>query len=133
MKKTTIAYWAVTGLFSLMMSASAFMYLTGAPQVVEGFRHLGFPDYFRTLLGVAKLLGAVTLLAPMVPRSLREWAYGGFVINLVSAAVAHAAMGDTAGQVISPLVVLGFVLTSHQLWLRKLRGAEEPAARPAVA
>jgi hypothetical protein len=133
--KLKIAYWAVTGLFCLMMTASGVMYLLGAQEVVDGFRHLGYPDYFRPLLGIAKLSGAVALLAPKVPRSLREWAYAGFVINLVSASVSHAASGDPVGQVISPLVILGFVLTSHQLWLRVRLGATEqqPAVSPAVS
>jgi hypothetical protein len=132
--KMKIAYWVLTGLFGLMMLASGGMYLSGAPQVVEGFRHLGYPDYFRTLLGIAKLLGAVALLVPMVPRTLREWAYAGFTINLVSASVSHAAAGDMVGQVMSPLVILGVLLTSHQLWRRLERGAAEQqvAARPAV-
>src|SRR3712207_4585913 len=76
--KLKIAYWTLTGLFGLMMLASGVMYLSGNPQPVEGFRHLGYPDYFRTLLGIAKILGAVALLVPVVPRTLREWAYAGF-------------------------------------------------------
>lgn len=133
MKKLKIAYWTITGLFGLMMLASGVMYLSGHPQPVEGFRHLGYPDYFRTLLGIAKLLGAVALLVPVVPRTLREWAYAGFTINLVSASVSHYASGDPTGQVVNPLVILCFLLTSHQLWHRLQRGAtEQVAARPAV-
>jgi hypothetical protein len=133
--KLKIAYWVVTGLFCLMMTASGVMYLLGAKEVVEAFSHLGYPDYFRTLLGIAKLSGAVALLAPMVPRTLREWAYAGFVINLVAASVSHAASGDPVGQAISPLVILGFLLTSHQLWHRVRLGATEqqPAVSPALS
>jgi uncharacterized membrane protein YphA (DoxX/SURF4 family) len=132
--KLKIAYWVLTGLFGLMMTFSGVMYLTGAPQVLEGFRHLGYPDYFRLLLGIGKLLGAVALLVPVVPRTLREWAYAGFVINLVSASVSHYASGDPVGQVVSPLFFLGVLLTSHQLWRRLEQGAAEPqvAARPAL-
>lgn len=132
--KLKIAYWVLTGLFGLMMLASGAMYLSGAPQPVEGFRHLGYPDYFRILLGIGKLLGAVALLVPVVPRTLREWAYAGFTINLVSASVSHYASGDPTGQVVTPLVILGVLLTSHQLWRRVEQGAEEPqvAVRPAV-
>ncbi|HZH14620.1 MAG TPA: DoxX family protein [Archangium sp.] len=132
--KLKIAYWVLTGLFGLMMLASGAMYLSGAPQPVEGFRHLGYPDYFRILLGIGKLLGAVALLVPVVPRTLREWAYAGFTINLVSASVSHYAVGDPTGQVVSPLVILGVLLTSHQLWHRMERGSTEPqvAARPAM-
>ncbi|HEX5747738.1 MAG TPA: DoxX family protein [Archangium sp.] len=132
--KLKIAYWVLTGLFGVMMLASGGMYLSGAPQPVEGFRHLGYPDYFRTLLGIAKLLGAVALLVPVVPRTLREWAYAGFAITLVSASVSHYASGDPTGQVVTPLVILGVLLTSHQLWHRVSQGAAEPqaAARPAM-
>jgi hypothetical protein len=131
--KLKIAYWAITGLFCLMMASSGVMYLSGHPVPMEGFRHLGYPDYFRPLLGAAKLLGAVALLAPMVPRTLREWAYAGFVINLVSASVSHYASGDPMSQVVMPGVILCFLLTSHQLWHRVRHGAtEQVAVRPAM-
>jgi len=63
-----------------MMTYSAYAYLT-QPAMAEGFRHLGFPDYFRVELGIAKLLGAIVLLAPLATR-LMEWAYAGFVFHL---------------------------------------------------
>ena len=133
--KLKIAYWVLTGLFCALMAFSGVMYLSGAPQVVEGFRHLGYPDYFRTLLGLGKLLGAVALAVPFVPRTLREWAYAGFVINLVSASVSHMASGDPVANAISPLVILGVLLTSHQLWHRVRRGAAapQPAVSPAAS
>lgn len=131
--KLKIAYWVVTGLFGAMMAMSGFMAVSANPQAVEGFRHLGYPDYFRTLLGISKLLGVAALLVPVVPRTLREWAYAGFTINLISAAVSHGASGDPVGNVVSPLVVLGVLLTSHQLWRRVSSGvAEQPAVKPAL-
>src|SRR5580698_3652179 len=42
------------------------------------FEHLGYPIYLLSMLGIAKLCGAVALVLP-VPRGLREWAYAGFV------------------------------------------------------
>jgi len=74
------------------MGFTAYAQLT-LPQVAEMFTHLGFPDYFRVELSWAKLLGVVLLLAP-VPARLKEWAYAGFAINLVSAVYAHLAVGD---------------------------------------
>jgi hypothetical protein len=61
--------------------------------VAEAYTHLGFPDYFRIELALAKLLGAVLLLAP-APARLKEWAYAGFAITLGSALIAHFAVGD---------------------------------------
>jgi hypothetical protein len=44
-------------------------------------------------LALAKLVAIVVLLAP-VPARLKEWAYAGFAITLVSALIAHLAVGD---------------------------------------
>ncbi|NMO17580.1 DoxX family protein [Pyxidicoccus fallax] len=134
MSKQKIAYWVVTGLVSLSMTGSAIMYLKGAPGMVAAFQHLGYPDYFRIMLGVAKLLGVVALWAP-VPRFLREWAYAGFVIDLIAAAVSHTVMGDPLSASISPIIVLALMLTSHQLWSRLSVASAEPqaAVRPAGA
>jgi hypothetical protein len=91
-KATTIAYWVVTALFCLQMTFTAYAQLR-LPQVAAAFTHLGFPAYFRVELSWAKFLGVVLLLAP-VPARLKEWAYAGFAITLVSALIAHFAVGD---------------------------------------
>ncbi|MFZ5441996.1 MAG: DoxX family protein [Myxococcota bacterium] len=87
-----IAWWLVTALFCLQMGFTAWAQLN-LPQVAEAFTHLGFPSWFRVELSVAKFLGVAALLAPVPPR-LKEWAYAGFAINLVSAVVAHVVAGD---------------------------------------
>src|SRR4051812_19216659 len=87
-----IVYWIVTALFCLQMSFTAYAQLR-LPQVAEAFTHLGFPDYFRVELSLAKLLGVALMLLPVPPR-LKEWAYAGFAIDLGSAIIAHLAAGD---------------------------------------
>jgi hypothetical protein len=91
-KSVVIAFWTATGLFCLQIGFTAYAQLR-LPQVTEAFTHLGFPDYFRVELAVAKLLGVVLLLAPVAPR-LKEWAYAGFAFTLASALIAHLAVGD---------------------------------------
>jgi hypothetical protein len=91
-KSTVIGFWIVTALFCLQIGFTAYAQLS-LPQVAEAFTHLGFPGYFRVELALAKLLGVVMLLAP-VPARLKEWAYAGFAITLVSALIAHLAVGD---------------------------------------
>ena len=88
----TIVYWIVTALLCLQIGFTAYAQLR-LPQVAEAFTHLGFPAYFRVELAWAKLLGVVLLLAP-VPARLKEWAYAGFAITLVSALIAHLAVGE---------------------------------------
>jgi hypothetical protein len=62
--------------------------------VAENFTRLGFPAYFRIELSWAKLAGLAALLVPIVPARVKEWAYAGFAITLVSALIAHLAVGD---------------------------------------
>ena len=91
-KRMVIGFWIVTALLCLQMAFTAYAQLR-IPQVAEAFSHLGFPGYFRVELSWAKFLGVVLLLAP-VPARLKEWAYAGFAITLISALIAHFAVGD---------------------------------------
>jgi len=88
-----MGFWISTLLFSLQMGFTAYAQLQ-LPQVAAAFVHLGFPSYFRVELAWAKLAGIATLLAPGVPVRLKEWAYTGFAITLVSAIIAHISVGD---------------------------------------
>jgi uncharacterized membrane protein YphA (DoxX/SURF4 family) len=90
-KATTLVYWISTALFCLQMGFTAYAQLR-LPQVAAEFARLGFPAYFRVELSWVKLLGVVVLLAP-VPARLKEWAYAGFAITLVSALIAHFSLG----------------------------------------
>lgn len=88
----------------------------GPPE--SSFAHLGLPDYIRVELTVAKALGVLALLIPSVPFKLKEFAYAGFAITLVSASVAHLAAGDGVLFVIDPLIFLGVLLVSYRSWRR---------------
>ena len=86
-------FWISTVLFALQMGFTAYAQLK-LPQVALAFVHFGFPAYFRIELSWAKFVGIAVLLIPMVPSRLKEWAYAGFAITLVSALIAHLAVGD---------------------------------------
>ena len=91
-KGSVVGFWITTALFCLQIGFTAFAQLR-LPQVAAAFTHLGFPAYFREELSWAKFLGIAVLLAP-VPARLKEWAYAGFAITLVSALIAHFSLGD---------------------------------------
>ena len=95
-KAPKISFWIVTGLFCLWMAFTAFAQLK-VPQVAEAFKELGFPGYFRIELSWAKFLGIAALLFP-VPARIKEWAYAGFGIVLISAFIAHIASGQGPAQ-----------------------------------
>jgi len=107
-------YWASTGLVALAFAAGGVADLSGAPSVLAGMAHLGYPPYFAVILGSWKLLGAVAVLAPRLPR-LKEWAYAGMAFDLSGAAASHAAVADGFAKVSIPLVLLGLVAASWAL------------------
>ncbi|RZK63916.1 MAG: DoxX family protein [Pedobacter sp.] len=121
MKTIKITYWISTGLITLMMLFSAFSYLT-QDDMKNAFIHLGFPSYFRIELAIAKLIGAILILAP-VPSRFKEWVYAGFAITFISALIAHAASGDLLSITAVPIVFLLVLATSyvsyHRLRLRR--------------
>ena len=92
-KMLVAGFWISTVLFALQMGFTAFAQLK-LPVVAASFAHLGFPGYFRVELAWAKFVGLAALLIPMVPARVKEWAYAGFAITLVSAVIAHLAVGD---------------------------------------
>lgn len=123
MNKLKITYWITTGIFSAMMLFSATMYFTSA-DMAQTFEHLGFPDYFRTELGIAKIIGMLLLLTPFKGR-LKEWVYAGFTINMISGSIAHAAAGDPISAILTPIVFLGILAVSY-VTLQKLDNENEP-------
>ena len=95
-----LGFWIFTALFCLEMSFTAYYELLRLPEAAQAFTRLGFPAaYFRVELSWAKVAGVAALLVPMVPARgviyvIKEWAYAGFAINLISALIAHLSISD---------------------------------------
>jgi hypothetical protein len=118
-KAITVAFWIFTALFCLEMSFTAYYELAILPQAAQAFARLGFvSNAFRVELSWAKVLGVAALLIPVAPARLKEWAYAGFAINLVSALIAHISIHDrTAAFFPSSITSILWVL-SYYFWRR---------------
>src|SRR5262245_29109963 len=123
----TAAFWATTILGPTSFVIGGVLGLMGGPEVVESTRHLGYPLYFVAILSTWKLLGAIAITVPGLPR-VKEWAYAGFAFDLTAAAISHAAVGDGAGDSIAPLAFLVLVVASYALRpaSRRLAGSAAP-------
>jgi uncharacterized membrane protein YphA (DoxX/SURF4 family) len=108
--KRKIVYWGATGLVAIVTLLAGFSYVTNAPEAVENFRHVGYPQQLRVLLGIAKLAGAIVLLVPRLP-TLKEWAYAGFTFMWIAATVAHYLAAD--GKSLLPVALLGVLAVSY--------------------
>jgi hypothetical protein len=123
-----VIYWITTGAVCAVMAFSAVNFNLDEPlgPMKGAFTHLGYPSYFRIELTTAKALGVLALLMPGIPRKVKEFAYFGFGITLVSASIAHYAVGDPALFVIDPLLFLTALIASYTLFLSR-SGNEVPA------
>jgi uncharacterized membrane protein YphA (DoxX/SURF4 family) len=125
MKITKITYWITTAIVAIMMTYSAYNYLT-AEAIKQAFHHLGFPDYFRVELAIAKIAGAILLLAPVAAR-IKEWVYAGFAFTFISAFIAHTASGDPVFYQVMPVVFLAILIISYVTYHRKGRVVQQTA------
>lgn len=106
-----IAYWVSTVLVAALGAISAFAYLSGSPQAIQGFAHVGYPQQLRIILGIAKPLGAIVLVVPGFP-ILKEWAYAGFTFAWIAAFFAHYLAKD-GPMAYMPLVLLLLLIISY--------------------
>jgi putative oxidoreductase len=121
MKNQRLIFWISTGLFSAFMLFSAYNYLA-VESMKAAFAHIGFPDYFRVQLGIAKLMGALALIIPGVPRLVKMFTYAGFTINLVSAFILHLTLGDSLSA-FAPILFIGLILGLSYYSYNKLQSS----------
>ena len=120
-------YWGTTGLVGIATLAAGFSYLTAAPEAIENFRHVGYPQQLRVLLGIGKLAGAIVLLLPRLP-TLKEWVYAGYTFMWIAATVAHYLAAD--GKSLLPVALLGMLAVSYVTRPANRRGSAEARRIP---
>ena len=133
MKKDKIIYWISTGLVAAVMIFSVinFTFFDHYLYPEGGFRHLRLPGYLQVELTVAKLLGLCALLVPGVPGRIKEFAYVGFAITLISAIIAHSSVGDPFfPNIIDPGLFLGALIVSYSYYHKTERKSYDRMERP---
>jgi hypothetical protein len=120
-KTDKIIFWSFTTLFVAfegLLPALTF----NSKMAVDAIHKLGFPDYFRIELTIGKILGAIFLILPMIPPRIKEWAYVGFGISLISACIADSIIYG-AKEAIMPVVVFVVLIVSylyyHKIYVAK--------------
>ena len=123
-RRLVVCFWIFTALFCLEMSFTAYWELMRLPDAAQAFTRLGFPAAaFRMELSWAKVAGVVLLLLPVfrargVIPVLKEWAYAGFAINLVSALIAHSSIRDRPASFIPSTATSVLWGLSYFFWRR---------------
>jgi len=97
------------------MVSTGIVQMINMKEEVDFILALGYPLYFITMLGVAKLLGVIVILLPRFPY-LKEWAYAGFFFTMIGALYSHFVMGSPPKDIFGPVLLL--VLTSISWYFR---------------
>src|ERR1700749_937577 len=102
-------YWIITAILSFCIFSGGVAQAIQVKGVVEGFKPLGYPTYFISLIGVWKVLGIIAILMPKF-KLLKEWAYAGMFFVMSGAVISHIASNDIHAQIIAPVVLAVFTV-----------------------
>lgn len=131
MKKTKTIYWIITGLFAAFMLFSSIPDVLMTPEAVTFMTQLGYPLYFISFIGVAKVLGIIAILIPGFPK-IKEWAYAGLAFDLIGAAYSVMTLGGFGWTFM--FLPLGFLFISYAYYhkLRKQK-SQQASLNPSIA
>src|SRR5450432_4240871 len=113
-KRKVIWYWLITILLSFCIFSGGLAQAMQVKGVVQGFKPLGYPTYFISLIGIWKMLGVIAILIPKF-QLLKEWAYAGLFFAMSGAVISHIASDDVSVQIISPFLLAVFTVLSWYL------------------
>jgi len=113
-KRKAIWYWIITILLSFSIFSGGLAQALQLPDVIKGFKPLGYPTYFISLIGIWKMLGIIAILMPGF-KLLKEWAYAGIFFTMTGAVISHIASNDIHVQIIAPAVLAIFTVLSWYL------------------
>jgi uncharacterized membrane protein YphA (DoxX/SURF4 family) len=117
----SVVYWTTIAILVFVLLSGGIGELLHQWGTLDTAAVLGYPPYFLTIIGLWKVVGAIVLLVPGVPR-LKEWVYAGIVFNMTGAAASHAFVADYgpfAFHVVVTLGLAGLALASRALQPRR--------------
>ena len=115
LKNKIILFWTIAILISAFFILSGYMEITKHPATYPKTIRMGYPPYFITTLGIAKLIGSAVFLVPMF-RRLREWVFAAFTIDVIFAFVSGYTFASY-GDCIKALVVFIILMIAYSLFI----------------
>ncbi|MCU0467248.1 MAG: DoxX family protein [Arcicella sp.] len=107
MKKT---YWILAILLASFFALSGFWEIIKSPVTYPKTLKMGYPPYFITTLGIAKICGSISLLIPKFNR-LKEWVFAGFTFDVIFAFISGFATNSYVDCVKSGVAFCIIILT----------------------
>lgn len=102
MEILSIILQVLLGLGFLMFGYMKF----GSKQMVEGFKHYGYPGWFRVFTGLVELISAALVIAGIWNETLAAWG-GLFIVGtMIGAILTHIKMKDAFKNMMMPIILL---------------------------
>lgn len=104
----SIILQVILGLGFLMFG---FMKL-GSKQMVEGFKHYGYPGWFRVFTGLVEIISAVFVIIGIWNETLAAWGGLLIVVTMIGAIITHIKIKDAVKSMMMPIILLllGFIV-----------------------
>ncbi len=104
-----IGVWVLTIFLAVAFGAAGLAKISGVPTMVEVFETLGFPPWFRVLVGVGELAGAIGVLI----RPVAALAALGLALIMLGAVAAHIAATPLIMAVPALILLLVALITAY--------------------
>jgi uncharacterized membrane protein YphA (DoxX/SURF4 family) len=88
-------YYCAIGIMGIFFFISGFFEITKNPATYPKTIRMGYPPYFILTLGLAKIIGVVTLWLPYFKR-LKEWVFAGFIFDVIFAFISGLQIDSSA-------------------------------------
>jgi uncharacterized membrane protein YphA (DoxX/SURF4 family) len=88
-------YYVCIALMGIFFVISGFLEITKNPATYPKTLSMGYPPYFITTLGIAKIIGAIALWQPYFSR-LKEWVFAGFTFDVIFAFISGIQINSIA-------------------------------------
>lgn len=116
-KRTDKIIYLASTIFVTLFSVLGAWGLIALPFFIDTVNAMGYPRYFRITLAIFKILGGVVILLP-VPARMKEWAYAGIGINVISAIISFCAIQAPVPSFVSPVIALLALIISYVYFCR---------------
>ncbi len=121
LKKEMVIYRTGIILLSIWFGASGYLELSKNLLVWLPTIKMGYPPFFITTLGIAKILGVIVLLIPNKLNWLKEWVFAAFFFDIIFAVISVYSFDGITG-IIKPAIAFILILITY-IMFRKINRA----------
>ncbi|MDP4148662.1 MAG: DoxX family protein [Bacteroidota bacterium] len=113
-KKVNYLYYFGIGIIGILFLISGFLEVTKNPATYPKTLSMGYPPYFITTLGFAKIIGVIALWLPYFNR-LKEWVFAGFTFDVIFAFISGLQINSVADYVKASIALI-FIMLIYALF-----------------